>query len=55
MSRALKRPAGGAARASIKNLNKFDSVEFDENSRRIRIDFTQNPRVIANDSFNRVC
>ena len=38
-----------------KILDKFDPVEFYEKSRRIRVDFAQNPRFIANDSFNAVC
>ena len=38
-----------------KILGKFDPVKFDEKSRRIRVDFAQNPRFIANDSFNAVC
>ena len=45
-----------SARAlASKNLGKFDPVEFYEKSRRIRVDFAQNPRFIANDSFNAVC
>jgi hypothetical protein len=38
-----------------KILGKFEPVEFYEKSRRIRVDFAQNPRFIANDSFNAVC
>jgi len=38
-----------------KILGEFDPVKFDENSARIRVDFGQNPRFIANDSFNAVC
>jgi hypothetical protein len=38
-----------------KILDKFDPVKFDEKSRRIRVDFAQNPRFIANDSFKAVC
>jgi len=33
----------------------LEPVEFYEKSRRIRVDFAQNPRFIANDSFNAVC
>jgi len=40
---------------SFKILVEFDSVKFDENSRRIRIDFAQKRRFIANDSFKPVC
>jgi hypothetical protein len=36
-------------------LIEFDSVKFDQNSRRIRVDFGQKPRFIANDSFKPVC
>ncbi len=38
-----------------KILDKLKPVEFYEKSRRIRVDFAQNPRFIANDSFNAVC
>jgi hypothetical protein len=38
-----------------KILGKLEPVEFYEKSRRIRVDFAQNPRFIANDSFNAVC
>jgi hypothetical protein len=38
-----------------KILGKFEPVKFDEKSHRIRVDFTQNPRFIANDSFKPVC
>ena len=38
-----------------KLLDKFKPVKFDEKSRRIRVDFAQNFRFIANDSFNAVC
>ena len=38
-----------------KILIEFDSVKFDENSRRIRVDFAQKPRFNANDSFKPVC
>jgi hypothetical protein len=38
-----------------KILGKFEPVKFYEKSRRIRVDFAQNPRFIANDSFNAVC
>lgn len=41
--------------ATITNLSKFDSLKFDEKSHRIRIDFAQNPRFVANDSFKPVC
>jgi len=39
----------------IKSLVKFDPVKFDENLRRIRVDFAQNPRLIANGRFKAVC
>jgi hypothetical protein len=38
-----------------KILFEFDSVKFDKNSGRIRVDFGQKPRFIANDSFKPVC
>jgi len=34
---------------------KFELVEFDENSRHIRVDFAQNPRFVANNSFRPIC
>ena len=39
----------------FKILVEPDSVKFDRNSRRIRVDFGQKPRFIANDSFKPVC
>lgn len=36
-------------------LGKFYSVQFDENSRRIRVYFAQKRRFNANDSFKPVC
>jgi len=36
-------------------LIESDFLEFDENSRRIRFDFAQKRRFIANDSFKPVC
>jgi len=47
--------AGYAPALASKILDKFDPVKFDEKSRRIRVDFAQNPRFIANDSFKPVC
>jgi hypothetical protein len=48
--------ATAKARAlASKILDKLEPVEFYEKSRRIRIDFAQNPRFIANDSFKPVC
>jgi hypothetical protein len=38
-----------------KILGKFEPVKFDEKSRRIRIEFGQKRRFIANDSFKAVC
>jgi len=38
-----------------KILIEFDPVKFDENSRRIRVDFAQKHRFNANDSFKPVC
>jgi hypothetical protein len=42
-------------RLTITNLSKFDSPAFDEKSPRIRVDFAQKPRFIANDRFKPVC
>jgi len=48
--------APGMCRTSVfKNLVKFDPVKFDENSHRIRVDFAQKRRFIANNSFKPVC
>jgi hypothetical protein len=44
---------GRALAAEI--FDKIDCLKFYEKSRRIRVDFAQNPRFIANDSFNAVC
>jgi hypothetical protein len=49
-SAALPAPA-----LTHKILCKCGPVKFDETSRRIRVDFSQNPTLIANDSFNAVC
>src|SRR3974390_1613259 len=38
-----------------KTLIEFDNVEFEEKSRRIRVDFTQKPHRKPNASFNPVC
>jgi hypothetical protein len=38
-----------------KILVKFDSVKFDENLPRIRVDFSQKPLFNANNSFKPVC
>jgi hypothetical protein len=38
-----------------KILIEFDSVKFDENLRRIRVDFVQKARFDPNDSFKPVC
>jgi hypothetical protein len=38
-----------------KILIEFDSVKFDENSRRIRVDFSQKHRFKANGSFKPLC
>jgi hypothetical protein len=46
--------AAGQALA-VQILDKLDCLEFYEKSRRIRVDFAQNPRFIANDSFNAIC
>jgi hypothetical protein len=52
----LAKFAEGVHRASMfKILVKCNSVKFDENSRRIRIDFAQKRRFIANDSFKPIC
>ena len=46
------RAARCADRAPIlKILIEFDSLEFDENSRRIRVDFVQKPRFNANEQL----
>jgi hypothetical protein len=45
----------GARRGAPTILGKFEPVEFDENTRRIHVDFGQKLRLIANDSFNAVC
>ena len=39
----------------FKTLIEFDIVKFDEKSRRIRVDFAQKARLIANDSFKALC
>jgi hypothetical protein len=41
--------------ATLKILIEFDSVKFDENSRRIRVYFGQKPRFNANGDFKPVC
>lgn len=41
--------------ANAKILIEFDSIKFDENLRRIRVDFGQKHRFIANNSFKPVC
>ena len=40
---------------TFKILVEFDPVKFDENSRRIRVDFGQKRRFTANDSFKPLC
>ncbi|MGH6664823.1 MAG: hypothetical protein ACREB2_07955 [Pseudolabrys sp.] len=46
----------GRTRAPIpKILSEFDSVAFDENSHRIRVDFVQKHRSNANAGFKPVC
>lgn len=47
-------PAGARYAPISTFLIEFDIVEFDENSRRIRIDFVQKHRFNANDSFKPV-
>ena len=47
-------PAGARYAPTSKILIEFDIVEFDENSRRIRVDFVQKHRFNANDSFKPV-
>jgi hypothetical protein len=39
----------------LKNLIKYRHFKFDEKLRRIRFDFGQKRRFIANDSFRPVC
>jgi hypothetical protein len=46
---------GAARQDAYKILIEFDFLEFDKNSHRIRGDFAQNCRFIANDSFKPVC
>jgi hypothetical protein len=50
-----KRTAPRARALARKILCKCGLLKFDETSHRIRVDFGQNPRFIANDSFNAVC
>ena len=47
--------AANAPALACKILDKLEPVEFYEKLRRIRVDFAQNLRFIANDSFNAVC
>ena len=47
-------PARASRTSIFKILIKFDIVEFDENSRRIRVDFVQKHPFNANDSFKPV-
>jgi hypothetical protein len=49
------RGSTGARALAVQILDKLDCLEFEEKSRRIRVYFAQNPRFIANDSFNAVC
>jgi len=44
-----------ARESTIKFLVRFDPFKFDENSRRISVEFAQKPRFIANVSFKPVC
>ena len=50
-----KRHSAQGAHAESYKLNQIDPVKFDEKPTRIRINFTQNPAFIANDSFKAVC
>jgi hypothetical protein len=51
-----RKDEGRRCRAAIfKILIKFDLLAFEENSHRIRVDFAQKRRFIANDSFKPVC
>jgi hypothetical protein len=52
--RAKARSTCGA-RLMPKILIEFDSVKFDENSRLIRVDFSQKHRLNANGSFKLLC
>jgi len=45
----------GAHAPMPKILGEFDSVKFEENSPRIRVDFGQKHRFNANNSFKPVC
>jgi hypothetical protein len=52
------RPKARSTRGAMrmpKILVEFDSVKFDENSRRIRVDFSQKHRFKANGSFKPLC
>jgi hypothetical protein len=51
-AKGSRRPRRGP---TFKILVEFDSVEFDENSRRIRVDFAQKPRGNPNNSFRPIC
>jgi len=48
-------PWRALAPAMHKTLGECDSVKFEENSSRIRIDFAQKHRFNANNSFKAVC
>jgi len=55
MSRAQPAAARRKRTSTRKILDEFESVEFAEKSRRIRVDFAQKARLIANDSFKALC
>ena len=42
-------------RPMLKILVKFDTVKFDQDLRRIRVNFAQKPPFNANNSFKPVC
>jgi len=54
MRDARQYPIKGADAAIFKILDKFDCLQFDENSRRILGELAQKRRFIENDSFNPV-
>ena len=54
-ARSLEARSTSGAMLMPKILIEFDSVNFDENSRRIRVDFSQKHRFKANGSFKPLC
>jgi hypothetical protein len=54
-ARCAKEPGCADRAPMLKILVEFDSLEFDENSRRIRVDFVQKSRFNANERFKPLC